>query len=47
MDDLAIKFNEEVKSVKGWILSKDKKSISKVFTKNDNGKVNVYDVFGI
>ena len=44
--EVTIKLNEEVKAVKGWTLSEDKKSITKVFAFNKNGKVEIYDLAG-
>lgn len=43
---LTITANEELQEVKGWTLSPDKKSISKVFEKNTNGSVTIKDLAG-
>ena len=43
---VTIRSNEEIKQVEGWELSTDKLSISKEFTENVNGNVNISDLIG-
>ena len=43
---VTIKANEEIKEVEGWTLSEDKTKLTKVFTKNGEEEVTVYDLVG-
>ncbi len=43
---VTIRVSEEIKPVEGWILSEDKKAISKEFEENVNGNVTISDLAG-